>query len=187
MTTVNEEAATPSSGPPSTAHVVGDMCMMFVSHGINLEEHLMEAQQSASRLGFQLRMARKTIQEGEHALDRQDKELRTLRALLGEAVGLLERAVSGADDQAGRSAWGHDVTDLVVRWHATLPMVERDCRQMPVPVDTGVDPTASWKGNTVPWSGPTCGPVCEHAPDGTGRLPCAPSAGPDVHTLPSEG
>lgn len=141
MTTVNEEAMTPNSGPPSTAHVVGDMCMMFVSHGINLEEHLMEAQQSASRLDFRLRMARKAIQEGENALDRKDKKIHALSGLLAEAISLLERAVPGTDNQAGRTLWHSDLTDVVVRAHAAIVGTpkQRQTEGMAVPVDTGVD------------------------------------------------
>lgn len=174
MTTVNavneEGPMTPvgDDGIPTTVEFVADVFRACMEHSLALERSAGNLRAETRSLLARQRMAHKAIQAGEDSLDRKVFELYTLRGLLAEAIGLLERAVPGTDDQNGRTLWHNDFTDLVVRCRTTLPVSPKTEQAVPVDTGVGVDPTCDKPGHLASY--------CQHAPDG-GNHPAAPSAG----------
>lgn len=97
---MTQQGDTPNGGQRfSMADMVGFMMRDLFSHGINMEEHLMQARQGAQNLGLQLRMAHRAMDEGERRIgELQQRALQSdereddLRTQLGNALGLLVEA-----------------------------------------------------------------------------------------------
>lgn len=168
------------------AEIVGGMFQAFVSHGVNMEEHLTEAQQSAGRNGMRAYRMQGEL-EALYAADlRKGREVDELRGLLREAVALLEQSVPGAEVQGERAEWHQAMTGLVVR--------AGKAAQTDAQPTEAVNPTCTKGGHLTSscehaqpeqCKGSTCKcppsefgtTVCKTATDdGRGVLPTAPSS-----------
>lgn len=87
---MTQQGETPNGGQPfSMADMVGFMMRDLFSHGINMEEHLMQARQGAQNLGLQLQMAHRAMDEGERTIGERNERINQLEGLLEEAYALL--------------------------------------------------------------------------------------------------
>lgn len=154
--TQNGEAMTPNRGPMSMAEIVGGMFQAFVSHGVNMEEHLMEAQQGARNLGVQLRMAHRAIDERLERIGELQDTVKARDELLYEMWAMLCNSMPDATlPLHDHDGWAQRRAELRDLYHATLPAQtdaepktddgrgrlpkQRQTEGMPMPVDTGVD------------------------------------------------
>lgn len=115
----NGEAMTPGGQPLSMADMVGFMMRDLFSHGINMEEHLDEAQRSAARLGYQNRNMRGELEALYRGALEKEGRIAELNSLLHEAWALL---ANGAADPSlptpQHSVWPVRRTEWREKWFA---------------------------------------------------------------------
>ena len=169
--TQNGEAQTPSGGQPfSMADMVGFMMRDLFSHGINMEEHLVEAQTGARNLAVQLRMAHQAIDERERSIGELQDSLNRVCDLVQEAFALVGAAFSRGS-QPITIEWMRAAEVWAERWHGTFPNEAHrhltDGTPLPYaqPVQTDAQPTEAV--NPTCTKGGHLTSSCEHAPDDT--------------------
>lgn len=167
--TQNGEAQTPTKQEPmTTARLVGEVVHAFTAHGMAVEKDLEQAQQGARNLGLQLRMAHRSMDEGERRIGELTDAGVYAVVMLEEAIRILGNG-RPQDTHHSPEQWYDERSTLVQQWSEwDMPAALR-----PQPAQTDAEPTEAVQGT---WTGPTCGEQCQHAPDG-GNHPSAPPAG----------
>lgn len=121
---------TPVSDIPTTVEFVADVFRAYTEQSLALERRADNLRAEVRGLLHQRRMTLQTMDEVERQLALKDEEWFALRSLLAEAVGLLDRATSGATDPAGQREWHDSFIDFGVRYHATK---QKQTEGMPMP------------------------------------------------------
>lgn len=168
----NGEGMTPTP-QVRTTDIVADLTRVLVEHGLRLERNIEGMAEALQRKHFELRMAQKAMDEGERRIGELQDEAHRLTTMVEQSLGLLVEAKGMLrpfdQEDTKKIEWLAKCAGARAEWdamHGTQPAqtdAQRQTEGMPMPEQ----PT---------WDGPTCGPTCDHAPDG-GNHPAVPSAG----------